>query len=414
MPTQHNYRCRACDAVLQDTFVDLGASPPSNAYLDVEQLQRMEPTFPLHAYVCRVCYLVQVPQHTAADELFTADYAYFSSYSDTWLAHARAYVERAVERLGLTTASHVVEVASNDGYLLQYVTERGIRARGIEPTRECAEAARLKGIATSEFFLGAQTGKAFAAEFGPADLVAANNVLAHVPDLHDFVAGLRALLAPRGTLTIEFPHLLELMQNNQFDTIYHEHFSYFSLLALEPVLLQHDLRVVDVDQLSTHGGSLRLWVEHADAGGAETVRLAEVRELEKLAGLDDLATYGQFASRAAEVKRNLLAFLIEAARAGKRVAAYGAAAKGNTLLNYCGVRSDAIDFVADRNPHKRGKWLPGSRIPIVDPVAILERKPDYVVILPWNIKEEVMDQMRAVRDYGGQFVVAVPHLEVLP
>lgn len=405
--------CRACAAPLVDTFVDLGASPPSNAYLDEAELGGMEPTYPLHAFVCRACFLVQVPQHTSAEALFSPDYAYFSSYSDSWLAHSRAYVERAVERLALGPASHVVEVASNDGYLLQYVVARGIRARGIEPTRAAAAAARAKGVPTEEFFLGEESAARFVDEFGAADLVAANNVLAHVPDLHEFIEGLRTLLAPAGVLTIEFPHLVELMQNTQFDTIYHEHFSYFSLFALEPLLERHGLVLFDVETLPTHGGSLRIWVGRRGGADEASERVLAVRAAEQAFGIDRLETYRAFAPAVNAVKRGLLRFLFEASEAGKRVAAYGAAAKGNTLFNYCGVRSDLVEFVVDRNPHKAGKWMPGSRIPIYGPEVVFERKPDYLLILPWNIKEEVVGQMRDIRAYGGRFVVAVPHLQVI-
>lgn len=401
--------CRSCGATLRETFVDLGASPPSNAYLDRSRLNLPEKTFPLHAFVCHQCFLVQVPQYTSADELFTPDYAYFSSYSDSWLAHARRYVEDAVTRLSLGPDSHIVEVASNDGYLLQYAVARGLRARGIEPAHDAADAARAKGVPTEKFFLGEETAKRFVSRFGTADLVAANNVLAHVPDLHDFVAGLRILIGERGVLTVEFPHLLELMRYTQFDTIYHEHFSYFSLLSLEPVFTRAGLRIFNVERLSTHGGSLRIWARQSDEETGASVQA--LREEERSFGLDHLETYARFSSDVHDVKRRFLSFLIDAADRGERVAAYGAAAKGNTLLNYCGVREDLIEFVVDRNPHKAGKWMPGSRIPIFEPAVLLERKPDYVMILPWNIKDEVVQQMRAVRGYGGRFVVAIPRLQ---
>lgn len=410
----HKSSCRGCGAPLQDSFLDLGSSPPSNAYLTADLLDAPEPTFPLHVFVCRACFLVQLPQYLGAGELFTPDYAYFSSFSDSWLKHSQTFVAKAAERLGLGPNSFVVEVASNDGYLLQYVAARGMRARGIEPTHIAAEAARAKNISTDEFFLGEASGATFAQEHGEADLVVANNVLAHVPDLHDFVAGLGRLAGAKGAISIEFPHLLELLRDVQFDTIYHEHFSYFSLLALEPVLEKHSLTVVDVERLSTHGGSLRLWLRASNASLKVEASVPTLREEEQRAGLGNLGAYGSFAEKVHNVKRRFLEFLIQAADAKKRVVAYGAAAKGNTLLNYCGVREDLIEFVVDRNPHKAGKWMPGSRLPIRDPAALVGAKPDFVVIFPWNIKDEVMQQMRSIRDHGGRFVTAIPMLRVEP
>jgi SAM-dependent methyltransferase len=406
--------CRGCGAPISDTFVDLGNAPLSNGYLNADDLEAMEPTFPLHARVCRQCFLVQVPQFEAPERIFCADYAYYSSYSESWLEHSRRYVELATARLALSSSSHVVEVASNDGYLLQYFVERGIPAHGIEPAQKVAQVARDRGIPTESFFLGKAQADAVVQKFARADLVAANNVMAHVPDLHDFVAGLATLLAPGGTLTVEFPHVLELIEHVQFDTIYHEHFSYLSLLALEPVLAKHGLRVYDATKLSSHGGSLRLWIAHADSPAKEEPGVAALRADEAKHRLGELATYEAFAPRVHRVKRDLLQFLIGAATDGKSVAAYGAAAKGNTLLNYCGVREEMVRFVVDRNPNKAGRWMPGSRIPIYGPSAVFERRPDYLLVLPWNIVDEVTSQMSAIREYGGKFVIAIPQLTVLP
>ncbi len=404
--------CRFCSAGLRHTFCDLGMSPLSNRYLDASQLNAMEPFYPLRAHVCGACLLVQLEQFEAPERIFS-EYAYFSSYSDSWLAHAERYVAAMVERFRIGATSRVIEIASNDGYLLQYFKRRGVPVLGVEPAANVARAAEARGIPTRVEFFGARCAERLASEHGRANLVVANNVLAHVPALNNFVEGIRIVLAPQGIATLEFPHLLRLMRGNQFDTIYHEHFSYFSLLAVERVLAAHGLRVFDVDELPTHGGSLRLYACHAGeterARGAAADRVAAD---ENAAGLATLDVYAAFKDRVEETKRRLLEFMIGAKRAGKRIAAYGAAAKGNTLLNYCGIRGDFVDYVADRSPHKQGRFLPGTHIPIVHPDRIRETRPDYLLILPWNIEEEVMEQNAFIRAWGGKFVVPIPAVRV--
>lgn len=406
--------CRFCAAPLTRSFADLGATPLSNAYLTKEQLDRPEPSYPLHARVCESCLLVQVEDVVPAEEIFS-DYAYFSSYSDSWVAHARRYAEMAMARFGLGRDSLVVEVASNDGYLLRHFVERGIPVLGIEPAANVAEAAEAAGVPTRVAFFGEATAHALREEGRAADLLAGNNVLAHVPDLNDFVAGLRIALADGGVLTMEFPHLLRLIEEVQFDTIYHEHFSYYSLLAVERIFAAHGLALFDVEQLPTHGGSLRIFAQHADTGRRpEAPGLAEVRMLEAKAELDRIEAYDGFAPRVEKVRDDLLAFLDTARAEGRTVAAYGAAAKGNTLLNFCGIGSDRIAFVADRSPHKQGRFLPGSHIPVVAPEHIDAARPDYLLVLPWNLREEIMTQAAQIRDWGGRFVTAIPELTVLP
>jgi SAM-dependent methyltransferase len=405
--------CRSCGAPLQSVFCDLGLQPPSNRYLEARELGGKEPFYPLRAYVCGQCYLVQLEQFEAPADIFS-EYAYFSSYSETWLAHAERFVEGALPRFGLDERSRVVEIASNDGYLLQYFVRRGVPVLGIEPAANVARAAEARGVPTLVEFFGERLAARIAAERGRADLIVANNVFAHVPALTDFIAGLRTLLAPRGVVSIEVPHLLRLMQGNQFDTIYHEHFSYFSLLAAARALGAQGLRVFDVEELPTHGGSLRLYACHADdAQRASTPGVDKVAADEKAARLDTLAAYAAFGERVEETRRRLLEFMAGAKRGGKRVAAYGAAAKGNTLLNYCGLRGDAIDYVADRNPYKQGRYLPGSHIPIHAPERIAETRPDYLLILPWNLEEEVVRQNAHIRAWGGKFVVPIPAVRVL-
>lgn len=405
--------CRHCAARLKLQLIDLGASPPSNAYLSAEGLLAPERTYPLKVMVCERCWLAQTLDFAQADELFSAEYAYFSSYSTTWLQHAEQYVAEMVERFHLDGNSHVVEVASNDGYLLQYVKGRGIRCLGIEPTSSTARAARDKGIETLEEFFGAELGSRLAAAGRQADLMAANNVLAHVPDINGFLSGFTNLLKPDGVATFEFPHLLQLLGQNQFDTIYHEHFSYLSLTALETIFRHNGLVAFDVEEIPTHGGSLRVFAQRAATGRhAVGSRVAAVLAREAAAGLASAAGYQGFQSRAEAVKDDLLLFLIEAKRKGKRVAGYGAAAKGNTLLNFAGVRGDLIRYVVDRNPAKQGQYLPGSRIPIVDEARLLADRPDYVVILPWNLKSEVMSQLRDA-GFSGRFVTAVPALDIV-
>lgn len=403
--------CRFCNAGLHFTFCNLGMSPLSNSFLRADQLRMMEPYYPLHAYVCDQCLLVQLEEFESPQSIFS-DYAYFSSYSDSWLAHCRAYAQRVVPLLGLDQSSRVVEVASNDGYLLQYFVEQGIPVLGVEPAANVAAAAIRKGIPTLVQFFGVKAAKEMAAAGQQADLLLGNNVLAHVPDINDFVEGMAIVLKPNGLITMEFPHLLRLIQGVQYDTIYHEHFSYFSLLSVERIFSAHELQVFDVEELPTHGGSLRIYCRHAnDAEVNDSVR--ELRRREAEAGLKDLNTYASFGNGVATSKCDLLEFLIEAKRTGKRVAAYGAPAKGNTLLNYCGIGRDFIDFTVDRSPAKQDHFLPGTHIPVHAPERILEARPDYLLILPWNIRDEVIGKMSAIREWGGKFVIPTPTVEVL-
>lgn len=406
--------CRFCQTPLRQSFCDLGMSPLSNANLRSEQLNQMEPFYPLHAYVCDSCLLVQLESFETPDQIFNDRYAYFSSYSDSWLAHAKAYAENMATRFGLNPDSQVVEIASNDGYLLQYFVQKKIPVLGVEPAGNVASAAREKGVQTLEAFFGEDTATTLRNEGKSADLLLGNNVLAHVPDLNDFVAGLKILLKPRGVITMEFPHLLQLMQKNQFDTIYHEHFSYFSFATAEKVFAAHDLTLFDVDELSTHGGSLRVYARHAQEETqpvADTVNALRTQETQ--AGLDRLEGYLGFAEQVRETKRQLLEFLIGAKRDGKRIVGYGAPAKGNTLLNYCGIRTDFIDYTVDRSPHKQGVYLPGTHIPVRHPDEIARTQPDYIFILPWNLKEEIIEQLAYVREWGAKFVLPIPQVEVV-
>jgi 2-polyprenyl-3-methyl-5-hydroxy-6-metoxy-1,4-benzoquinol methylase len=405
--------CRFCGAALKLSFADLGMSPPSNSYLEAADLNRMERFYPLHAWVCEECFLVQLEEFETPEEIFS-DYAYFSSYSDSWLAHAKAYTEAMVARFGLGTSSFVVEIASNDGYLLQYFVAKGVPVLGIEPAANVAEVAEKKGVPTLVKFFGTKTAGELSAAGRKADLIAGNNVLAHVPDLNDFVRGMSLLLKPGGVVTMEFPHLLRLMQENQFDTIYHEHFSYFSFVVAERVFAAHGLTLFDVDEIPTHGGSLRIYARHAaNAALPVSPKVAELRGREQAAGLERAETYRSFAEQVKATKRGLLKFLIAAKESGKRVVGYGAPAKGNTLLNYCGVRSDLVEYTVDRSPHKQGRFLPGVHIPIYAPERIMETRPDYVLILPWNLKDEIVAQMAGIRAWGGRFVVPVPEAKVL-
>lgn len=408
----HNASCRSCGVPLLDTFVDLGMSPLANSYLTLAETLRMEKFYPLHVYVCRDCFLVQLEQVETPEALFS-DYAYFSSYSSTWLAHAREFAEHVIPRFALGSTSRVVEIASNDGYLLQYFLQRGIPALGIEPAANVAQLAIRKGIETRVEFFNTANARQMASEGLAADLLIGNNVLAHVPELHSFVEGLRIALKPAGVFSLEFPHLLQMLAHNQFDTIYHEHFSYFSLLAVERIFAQHDLVLFDVQELATHGGSLRVLGTRAGSPCDQpTDALRDLRRREREAGLDSLSTYTDFANRAVEVKLALLSFLIRCRREGRTTIAYGAPAKGNTLLNYCGIGPELIPFTVDRSPHKQSKYLPGTHIPIRHPRVILEARPDYVLILPWNLREEISREMAAVREWGGQFVVPIPELAV--
>ncbi len=405
--------CRACGAPLACTFVDLGETPLANAYLEEADLAKPEPRYPLHARVCGACFLVQIDAAVPPEEIFS-DYAYFSSYSESWVAHARRFCAAARDRFGLGPESLVVEVASNDGYLLRHFVATGVPVLGIEPAANVARVAEAAGVPTLTRFFGLEIAHELAAAGRSADLLVGNNVLAHVPDLNDFVAGLAALVKPAGVISIEAPHLLELIEGVQFDTIYHEHFSYFSLLAVEHVFARHGLRVFDVETLETHGGSLRILACREAADRAEEPGLARVRARESAAGLDRLDAYTGFGARVAEAQASLIAFLERARREGRTVAAYGAAAKGNTLLNACGVGRDDIAGVADVSPHKQGRYMPGSRLPIHAPEWLRETRPDYVLILPWNLKHEIVERMAFVREWGGRFVVPIPRTEVLP
>ncbi|MCR6629412.1 MAG: class I SAM-dependent methyltransferase [Magnetospirillum sp.] len=405
-------RCRSCGSTELHDFCDLGMSPLSNAFVTAENLSTGEVFFPLRAFVCQDCFLVQLAEFKSPTEIFSQDYAYFSSYSVSWLDHARRYAEAMTTRLGLSAHSKVVEIASNDGYLLQYFVQRSIPVLGIEPAANVAAAATERGVPTLVEFFGATLARRLAEDGKQADLLLGNNVLAHVPDINDFVAGLSILLKRDGTLTMEFPHLLELIRQHQFDTIYHEHFSYLSLIAVSALFQRHGLRIFDVDQLPTHGGSLRIYACHADSAITTQPNVAAVLGAEEAGGLRDLATYRAFEHSAREIKRAFLQFLIEAKRAGRSVVGYGAAAKGNTLLNYAGVRGDFIDYVVDRNPFKQGRYLPGTHIPVCSPERISETKPDFVLILPWNLKGEIAEQLAEIRSWGGKFVVPIPALTV--
>jgi len=404
--------CRFCGAKLEHTFVDLGMSPLCESYVSVERSNEMEPFYPLHVYVCGECFLVQLEEYVTPEHIFT-EYAYFSSYSDSWLEHARVYTDRMIRRFEFGNDSMVVELASNDGYLLQYFVRKGIPCLGIEPARNVAEAAIRKGVPTMVRFFGENTARELAAEGRMADLIIGNNVLAQVPDVNDFVLGMKILMRPGGLITMEFPHLMRLIEGSQFDTIYHEHFSYFSFSAAERIFAAHGIRIFDVEELPTHGGSLRIYGCHSEdtskpASGA--VREMRVREAAKV--YDRIEGYFDFAENVKETKRKLLDFLIKSKREGKTVAGYGAPGKGNTLLNYCGIRTDFLDYTVDRNPYKQGKLLPGTRIPIYHPDRIRETKPDYLLVLPWNFKEEIISQMAYIREWGGAFIIPIPAVEV--
>jgi len=406
-------KCRHCGAEVNLTLIDLGSAPPSNAYLTKLTIRRPEKWFPLKVLVCESCWLVQAEAYSRAAELFNDEYAYFSSFSAIWLAHAESYLNTMVERFGLGSESHVVEVASNDGYLLQYVNRRGISCLGIEPTASTAAAARLKGIETVEEFFGAGLAKKLVNKGKQADLMVANNVLAHVPDINDFVGGFALLLKPHGVATFEFTHLMHLIEDKLFDTIYHEHFSYLSFSTVHQILNSNGLSVFDVEELETQGGSLRVFAQRADTGKYPvSEKVAELAKRETAVGMKSALYYKGFQEQANKVKNDFLNFLLEAKRQGKKVAAYGAAAKGNTLLNYAGVRPDLLPYVVDKNPNKQGKYLPGSRIPIVTEAYIRKDCPDYVIILPWNLKSEIIEQLFYIRNWGGRFVTAVPFLTI--
>jgi SAM-dependent methyltransferase len=404
--------CRSCGATLRHSFVDLGSSPLANSFLTPDQLLRAEPFYSLNAYVCESCYLVQLPVFEGSESIFR-NYAYFSSYSDSWLAHAKSYVRMMVERFRIGPDWTVIEIGSNDGYLLRYFRERGIPVTGIEPAENVAKAAREIGIQTINDFFTRELARQIATEGKRADLLIGNNVLAHVPALNDFVAGMKTLLNPRGVVTMEFPHLLRLLEEKQFDTIYHEHFSYFSFFTARNIFAKNGLTIFDVEELSTHGGSLRIFACHSeDASRPEGGNVSRLIAREQAAGLTDLGRYLTFNETVKEAKRNILEFLIGEKKFGTSIAAYGAPAKGNTLLNYCGIGTDFVEYTVDRNPHKQGLFLPGSRIPIFPPGKIQETRPDVLLILPWNLKEEIMGQASFIRQWGGRFVIMVPEIRV--
>jgi SAM-dependent methyltransferase len=404
--------CRFCGTKLEHTFVDLGMSPLCESYVSADHLNEMEPFYPLHVYVCGKCYLVQLQEFVAREHIFS-DYAYFSSYSDSWLAHAKKYTGQMIERFGINGQSFVVELASNDGYLLQYFVEKKIPVLGIEPAANVAEVAVKKGVPTLVKFFGKDAARELVACGKQADLLLGNNVLAQVPDLNDFVGGMKILLKLGGVITMEFPHLQRLMEQNQFDTIYHEHFSYFSLIATETIFSAHGLTVFDVEELPSHGGSLRIYARHAeDESKRVGPRVLELRAREEALGYTRLETYSQFADQVKETKRKLLEFLIQAKRNGKKIAGYGAPGKGNTLLNYCAIRTDFLDYTVDRNPYKHGRFLPGTHVPIFPPERIRETRPDYLLILPWNLKDEIIKQNAFIREWGGKFVVPIPEVQV--
>ena len=410
--TLNDRTCRFCGSVLHYTFVDLGTSPLCESFLNADHLNQMEPFYPLHPYVCERCFLVQLEEYVSPEEIFT-EYAYFSSYASTWLQHAKNYSELMINRFHLNQQSNVVEVASNDGYLLQFFVEKEIPVLGIEPAVNVAKVAIDKGIPTLTEFFGSECAKRLAKDTGGADLIIGNNVLAQVPDLNDFVEGLKILLKPSGVVTIEFPHLSRLIEQNQFDTIYHEHFSYFSFFSAEKIFAAHGLKLFDVDELPTHGGSIRIYACH-DMDGAITVseRVKRLKDREDRDGITTLEYYEKFAEQVKETKRKLLFFLIKAKREGKVIVGYGAPGKGNTLLNYCGIRTDFIDYLVDRNPYKHGRYTPGTHIPIYSPDRITETRPDYVLILPWNLKDEIIEQLSYIREWGGQFIVPIPEVTV--
>jgi 2-polyprenyl-3-methyl-5-hydroxy-6-metoxy-1,4-benzoquinol methylase len=410
--TARTFHCRFCASPLSTTLVDLGMSPLCQTHITNEQLHDMEPFYPLHAYVCEQCWLVQLQEFVSPQSIFS-EYAYFSSYSSSWVEHARRYAEMAIGRFGLGGGSKVMEIASNDGYLLQHFVAADVPVLGIEPAANVAKVAVDKGVPTTVRFFGRESAAAIAAEHGKPDLLLGNNVLAHVPDLNDFVAGMKMLLAPGGVITMEFPHLQRLMAENQFDTIYHEHFSYFSFLAVERVFAHHGLTLFDVEELPTHGGSLRIFARHAEnAARPVGERVTALRQREIDDGFQTTARYRGFDEQVRQTKRKLLSFLIEARQQGKKVVGYGAPGKGNTLLNYCGIRTDFLDFTVDANPYKQGKYTPGTRIPILAPQALREARPDYVLILPWNLKAEISSAASYIREWGGKFVVPIPEVSV--
>lgn len=408
-------QCRFCNTELEHTFIDLVNSPASNSFLTKKQLNEPETFYPLKVYTCQNCFLVQVDEYKKSDAIFNSDYVYFSSYSTSWLSHAKNYTELMIEKFGFNAQSQVVEIASNDGYLLQYFKEKGIPVLGIEPTANTAEVATGKGIKTIVEFFGVELADRLVNQLKiKADLLLGNNVLAHVPDIVDFVGGMKIVLADKGVVTMEFPHLVQLVDNNQFDTIYHEHFSYLSFHTVKQIFEAAGLELFDVDEIPTHGGSLRIYAKHKeDSSKTISQNVKSLLDKEIIKGVTKLEYYDNFQQKALWVKLGVISFLIDQKKAGKRVAAYGAAAKGNTLLNYCGVKNDLIEFVVDANPNKQNKWLPASHIPVVNEEYLKATKPDYVLILPWNLKEEITAQLSYIKEWGGQFVIPIPHLQVI-
>ena len=407
-------QCRFCKSELSQVFIDLVNSPASNSFLTKEQLNEPEVFYPLKTFTCSNCFLVQVDEYKKSDAIFNSDYVYFSSYSTSWLKHAKDYTGRMIDRFGYNQQSKVVEIASNDGYLLQYFLEKQVPVLGIEPTANTAEVAKGKGIETVVDFFGVRLAKELVAKGIRANLLLGNNVLAHVPDIVDFVGGMKILLAPDGVITMEFPHLMQLVDNNQFDTIYHEHFSYLSFYTVQQIFAAAGLEMFDVEEITTHGGSLRIYAHHKEDTTKDiTANVQVLLDKEKSKGMQGLAYYDNFQQKALKVKMDLMDFLVTQKRAGKKVAAYGAAAKGNTLLNYCGIKDDLIDYVVDANPHKQGKFLPASHIPVLDLEHLKQHKPDFVLILPWNIKDEITQQLAFIKEWNGQFVVPIPSLQIL-
>jgi len=407
--------CRFCKTELEHVFIDLINSPASNSFLTKEQLNEPETFYPLKVFTCHKCFLVQIDEYKKSDAIFNSDYAYFSSYSHTWLQHARNYTDMMTDRFGFDSNSQVIEIASNDGYLLQYFKEKNIPVLGIEPTANTAEVAMRKGIKTIIDFFGSEMASGLVNNWNvKADLLLGNNVLAHVPDIVDFVKGMKIILADKGVITMEFPHLMQLVDNNQFDTIYHEHFSYLSLYTVKQIFESQGLELFDVDEIPTHGGSLRVYAKHNnDSSKSISDSVMNLLQKETKKGISTLTYYDNFQEKALQIKLSLLSFLIDQKRAGKKVAAYGAAAKGNTLLNYCGIKNDLIEYVADANPHKQNKWLPASHIPVVNETHLKTNHPDYVIIFPWNLKSEITEQLSYIKEWGGRFVIPIPQLEVI-
>lgn len=407
-------KCRFCNTELNAVFIDLNNSPASNSFLKEEELNEPETFYPLKVYTCHQCFLVQVDEYKKSDAIFNSDYVYFSSYSSSWLKHAKAYTDTMTSRFGYTGQSLVIEVASNDGYLLQYFKEKNIPVLGIEPTANTAKVAVSKGIESVVDFFGVRLAKQLVAKNIKADLLLGNNVLAHVPDIVDFVGGMKIILKEAGVVTMEFPHLMQLVDNNQFDTIYHEHFSYLSFTTVQQVFASQGLELFDVDEIPTHGGSLRIYAKHKEDKSKDiTPNVAAILKKEADKGMNSLAYYDNFQQKALKVKLDLTDFLIQQKRAGKKVAAYGAAAKGNTLLNYCGIKNDLIDFVVDANPHKQNKYLPASHIPVVNEQYLKDKQPDFVIILPWNLKDEITAQLSYIKEWKGKFVVPIPALQII-